>query len=297
MMQFNPLTPFFLAEIAAIDASDRLRVTDHNRVQALAASISEIDLQNPIVVRAGVNGENSLRLVSGMHRIEAVRLLGWTEIPARFAAMDDEQARLAEIDENLFRSELSMLERGVFWRERKTVYEALHPETANGKAPKPKKNNPLGKVANIATFQRYSKEAAAKAGVSERLVQLAVAMIDDLDPEALRLLHGTPIADNQAQLLKLAREPKEHQAVFARELAEGRAKTVQRARVTSGYHPEGGAVRPAERGLDQIERLLLGLKTEQLHVVRGMIDQIIKLAEEADTKVAQRKAAKKAARS
>ena len=293
-MQISPFAPFFVADIASIDVSDRLRPTDPSKVQALAASINEIDLQQPIVVRAGTDGQNSLRLVSGMHRIEAVQLLGWTEIPARYAVMDDEQARLAEIDENLFRSGLSQLERGIFWKERKSVYEALHPEAAHGKASKPKKNNELAKVANIATFQRYSKEAAAKAGVSERLVQLAVKMIDELDPEAVRLLHGTPIADNQAQLLKLAREPRDHQAAFARELAEGKARTVQRARVTSGYHPEGGAVRPAERGLEAFERICHSLPLEKLRVARGILEQIILLAEEADTKVSERKVAKKA---
>lgn len=42
------------------------------------------------------------------------------------------EALLAEIDENLIRSELSPAERALHTSRRKELYDAVHPETKNG---------------------------------------------------------------------------------------------------------------------------------------------------------------------
>ncbi len=98
------------ASPTAIDAFvhiDTIRVTDRHRkdlgdIDALAASIADVDLLNPVTLtRDG-------RLVAGERRLAACRRLGWTQIPARFIDSLDDAARLlrAERDENTERKDM-----------------------------------------------------------------------------------------------------------------------------------------------------------------------------------------------
>lgn len=94
----------------AIDAFvhiETVRVVGRHRyalgdVDALAKSIADVDLLNPITIT-----EDS-RLVAGQRRLEACRRLGWTEIPVRIVRTLDDAARLlrAERDENTCRKEM-----------------------------------------------------------------------------------------------------------------------------------------------------------------------------------------------
>jgi ParB-like chromosome segregation protein Spo0J len=107
-----------------------------DRVSDLAESIRTLGLLSPIGVRwveGGEEGSDSdepagfYRMVFGLHRLAAVRELGWKEIPCRvlFSSSaealgeshvpdmsdDDRHAWMVEIAENLHRAELTALER------------------------------------------------------------------------------------------------------------------------------------------------------------------------------------------
>ena len=92
-------------------------------VSELALSIQEIGLLQPIVVTT------DHRLVAGLHRLEACRSLGWTSIPASVVRLSQLKAELAELDENMERAELTVLERAEGLARRKRLYELLYPET------------------------------------------------------------------------------------------------------------------------------------------------------------------------
>jgi ParB family transcriptional regulator, chromosome partitioning protein len=92
----------------------------------LQRSIAAIGLLNPIVVTADKT------LVAGLHRLRACAALGWKEIPATVVPLSAIDAELAEIDENLCRTELTVLERGEHLARRKALYLARHPETKVG---------------------------------------------------------------------------------------------------------------------------------------------------------------------
>jgi ParB family transcriptional regulator, chromosome partitioning protein len=179
-------SPFQLIPIADIDASGRLRPVDAAWVEALAVSIEAGGL-------------------AGAHRLAAVTLLNEPEIPAVVIPLDPNQARLAEIDENLMRHELTQLDRAVFLAERKRVWEALYPLTAHGKAKKHKQNQDVGKVAKMATFPRFTKEAAERTGLSERTSRRSIALVADLGPDLIAGLRGTVHADD-ATALQLFRQ-------------------------------------------------------------------------------------------
>ena len=91
-------------------------------VQRLSASIAEVGMMNPITVDADHT------LVAGLHRLEAAKLLGWTEVECTVCELDGLHAELAEIDENVIRTGLSDLELSELLARRKKIYETLHPE-------------------------------------------------------------------------------------------------------------------------------------------------------------------------
>jgi ParB/RepB/Spo0J family partition protein len=111
-----------LVDINKIEVGDRLRALDLEKVDALAESMAHQGQLHPIVTRA-IDGGSEFTLVVGLHRLKAAMKLGWTQIHATaHAKMSDDAAVLAEIDENLCRSELSPAERADHIGRRKDSY-------------------------------------------------------------------------------------------------------------------------------------------------------------------------------
>ncbi|CAM5764603.1 ParB/RepB/Spo0J family partition protein [Bosea minatitlanensis] len=260
-------SPVFLAAVAAIDATGRLRPVDEAHAQLIATSMNESGLIQPVVVRIDASG-NGLKLVVGGHRLRGANILSWEEIPAILIECSDDEARQIEIDENLARKELTALERAEFLAERKRVYETLHPEAAHGKAKKPKTEK--GKVANLATFARFSKDAANSTGLSERTIRRACELAGRLSPDAIAAIRGTKVADNQAQLQALAELEPEQQKIVAGLIAAKAAGNVAKARIVAGFVPEGGAVREADRPLARIEPMLMRMSVADLTTLIAM---------------------------
>jgi len=84
------------------------RTLDEKKLVAVAASMSQIGLRMPITVRTR---KKHAILVTGLHRLEAARRLGWTKIPVFTIPGDEIEARPWELAENLYRAELTVLER------------------------------------------------------------------------------------------------------------------------------------------------------------------------------------------
>ncbi|WP_051340936.1 ParB/RepB/Spo0J family partition protein [Azospirillum halopraeferens] len=210
--------------ISAIDTGFRLRAVDEGYVALLAENIRDSGrLRQPVEVRVLKGG--AYRLIAGAHRLAACTKLGWEAIPAfAFEATEDE-ARLAEIDENLVRHELNPLDRATFLVERKAVYERLNPDTkagvAGGKARQ-------GSANEIVSFAR---DTAERVGLTDRTIQLAVKIATGLAPDVKAAVAGTPIAKVQAELLALAKlGPAEQRAVLGMLLGDApKATSVRQA--------------------------------------------------------------------
>ena len=83
--------------ITTITTTNRTR-KNLGDITALAANIKEIGLLSPIII----NEEN--KLLAGERRLEACKMLGWTEIPAIVkSTADAEHELLIEVSENEFR--------------------------------------------------------------------------------------------------------------------------------------------------------------------------------------------------
>ena len=177
-----------------IIVSERLRGVDEAWVEAIAASIEQKGQDTPIQVRR--NGGGKLHLVAGAHRLEACRWIG-IEVRAEIIECTELEARLTEVDENLFRHELGMLDRAVFLAERKAIYEEMHPEIKKGAKNQHTKNL-------LTDIMSFSKETALRIGLTDRTIRRAIHIAEKIPADLRKRLAGTKIAEKQADLLYLA---------------------------------------------------------------------------------------------
>jgi N6-adenosine-specific RNA methylase IME4 len=193
-------------------------------VKALAASIAEIGLVNPITVRrakAPRSGRpvDSFEVVAGWHRVKAFRRLGRETIPAFVVELDDMRAELALIDENLCRNDLTPAERAAATARRKVVYIWLHPETRHGA------NQHTRGVANLATpegaepVERFTAATAEATGNSERAVRRDAQRGEALGDDALRVARTS--LDKGEELDALAKMAPEARAALIERAAAG----------------------------------------------------------------------------
>lgn len=195
----------------------RLRALRHDVVADLAKSIAEVGLLNPISVTPG--GE----LVAGRHRLEACRSLGWADVPSTVVAVDDaNKLRLAEIDENLVRADLTELERGEHMAERKRVYEAMHPTAPRGRGGARRANDTVS----------FAADTAVRTGIDERTVQRDV-QVGSMPAEVRDAVRDTPVADRKRDLIELARMEPEQQATVAAVVADGAPTVAEAVEVVS----------------------------------------------------------------
>ena len=173
-------------------------------VRVLADSIEKIGLLNPITVRvvqvfaAGAEPTDGFCLVAGRNRMEAMKLLGHTKIPATVISLEDLEYRLVEFDENLIRSDIPIIDQGARLEEHKQIYESLYPETGWGKS---LVNNTEPKDRKLRSF---AVDAAAKIGLSKATIERLIK-VGKLPDGIKDLVRNTPLADNQHELLKLSR--------------------------------------------------------------------------------------------
>lgn len=185
------------------------RPINPDAVGTLASSIAAIGLQTPITVRIveefvdsdGVVVGGQPVLVTGAHRLAAVKSLGWEKVDAY--VMDDDaseiDAEMWEISENLHRAELSTLERS----EQVARWVKLAEERALQ----------LAQVAPIETkradgrghrLQSGVRAASRDLGLDRDAVRRAVK-ISSISEQAKQAAIEAGIADNQSALLAVAR--------------------------------------------------------------------------------------------
>jgi ParB family transcriptional regulator, chromosome partitioning protein len=191
-------------DVGLIYPSNISRPIDAKKVADLAASIKDVGLINPISVRAGVHHRgttpfDAFDIIAGHHRYRAVCTLKWATVPCIVLDLDDLHAELAEIDENLMRSELTATqEAGAIWR-RKRIYEQLHPETkagvAGGTARQGAANDKLS----------FADATADATGKDKRTIERAAARGKALGDD-LRAVEGTSL-DKGVELNALAKMP------------------------------------------------------------------------------------------
>ena len=201
--------------IFQINVNAGRREADPEAVQKLADSISKVGLLNPITV------DQEYTLIAGLHRLEAAKRLGWTEIKCTVSNLEGLQAELAEIDENFVRKDLSNDEFRELLLRRKEIYEALHPETKHGM-----RNGQTSKNRNLRSLEAkpFAVDTAEKIGVSRATVERQIQTAKNLTPEAKEIIRGSKVSKTDA--LKLSRLAPDQQKKAAAKLVAGEIYSV-----------------------------------------------------------------------
>ena len=165
------------------------------KVAELMESIKNNGLLNAIVL------DQELKLVAGLHRLTACKLLGFKEIECNIIPYKNvEQARLAEIDENLIRSELDILERSELWLERDELLQNLGLRAKAGENQYTRKGRET-----ISPPLKTTLDLAKESGYTQRSFQLGKQIAKSIVPEVKEVIRGTAIAKSSTALLKVAR--------------------------------------------------------------------------------------------
>lgn len=174
----------------------------------MMASIERAGLQSPPAVRIldkmVIDGEEEGSvpvLVYGHHRLEAAKRLGWRWIICLVLDVDDVDAELAEISENLHRAELTALERDeqlARWIELTTVKS----EIPDGDAKPVQVAHVSGGRGNKGGISAASRELGIERTDAVRAVKVA-----SLSPEAKAAAKEAGLDDNRSALLEAANRP------------------------------------------------------------------------------------------
>lgn len=198
-----PATPtnITMVRVGDIKVGYRFREANSDKVEHLARNLKIGVLLNPIIVTSGN------KLVSGLHRLEAYKLLKIKEIPCRVMDIDETQAKLLEIDENLIRNELSELELGEALIEKQSILEELHMRGKPGYEQDIKDRAKFARLPGGIT-----KEISQNIGLSPRSVQLKTQITRNLNKKVRNYIRDNyEIANNQSVLLELSQVKDENE--------------------------------------------------------------------------------------
>lgn len=206
--------------LKSIHVGDRTRPVDEDHALAIAASMAERGLINPITVRStpnAKNGETPYTLVAGGHRLRGAELNQWPEIDAIVVQADATEAQLIELSENIFRNELSKLDRPLFVMKFREIVEEKHGKITRGGDQRAKGNDyPL----QLTPGKELSKLVQERLGFGAETYKLVTRIGQNLRPELRAMLRGTEAENDQSMLLKLAKMSKDEQVKIAAALKE-----------------------------------------------------------------------------
>ena len=227
-------------------------VFEDQALDDLAASIREVGLLQPIVVRT--TPEGTLELVAGERRLRASLRAGRSTIPALVQEADDERSLLAAFIENVQRVDLNPLEEAAGYRTLIDDLGVTHEEVARrvGKS-RATVTNALRLLTLAPEVQRRVSEGALSAAHARTIAALA-------DHDTQRSLAQRVVAEG---LSVRATEQ------LVKELSERRPLTEHAVR-TRAAHAARAAERPA--GVLEAERVIadaLATKVRIQHPARG----------------------------
>ena len=207
---------------------DGRRGLNEKTVTALVQSMTEIGLKTPITVRLvdmivdGHDTHNAPVLVTGRHRLEAARRLGWHKIDSWIVPDEDEiDAEIWEIDENLIRSELSPAEQAQHLARRREL-RAKCLETGGSSGATCLTD---GRASGPQHQKGFAQETADKTGMSKAAINKAIARGNKV--VVLDEVKGTSL-DKAGELDALAKLSEEEQRELAEKARAGEQVTARK---------------------------------------------------------------------
>jgi ParB family transcriptional regulator, chromosome partitioning protein len=207
------MTQFEIIAIKDIFIPERLRAVEEEHALVIAQSIVEHGLINPISVRrTPAQKGGKFTLIAGAHRLRAFEINDESEIEALIFEADQSEGQLIEITENLFRNELSVIDRAVFVQSYREIWEAKYGKIEAGR---PGNRVNITQLIGEEAAEGFGKHVANRMGISTEALKLLNRIAQNITPDLRAALRGTNVSDNQAALLKLAKLQPSKQREFA----------------------------------------------------------------------------------
>ena len=247
--------------LASIEVgNDRARELDPFWAEGLAAIIAAQGLMTPILLRPIEGGR--YRLVAGLHRLEAFRLMDRPAIPAHLSeAGTDDEARLQEVMENLGRAELIALDRCHHLYELKQVWERMYPQAVHGGDRKSDaiKSQSLALDPNAPEAFGFAKATAEKIGLGISSIKAAVKIWKGLAPQTRARLPGTELARKQTELKALSEIPTPAKQTKVLDLILGDMHPIENVAQALAFLENGVAPNAHERAFVKVSASLAAL--------------------------------------
>lgn len=192
--------------IGDVIVADRLREPSSEAIERIASSMKEVGQIAPIEVMRGE--DNRFHLVSGAHRIEALKSIGKKTVRAIVYVGDQIDMKLREIDENLHRAELSPYDEATFLAARFNIWKALRDAPLRGGDRRSIRWRDqvcqVAKVEKNELNQEFFAETSAAIGVSSSTIYRAIKRRNNLATHWDQI-KATEAFDNGSLLDKLAK--------------------------------------------------------------------------------------------
>ena len=174
------------------------KVEDNEEMEALAESIREYGILNPLLVRRMEGSETDYELISGHRRAYAAAKAGLDTVPAFVVSLDRNEAAIALVDSNLHRERLLPSEKAFAYKLKAEAlaHQGKHLDLTSGQlVPKSDQNRTTAQIGepsgeSYKTVQRYI-----------RLTNLISALLDRMDEGKIAFSVGVELSylDEQTQ--------------------------------------------------------------------------------------------------
>ncbi len=233
---------------------------DEAELEALAQSVREKGVLQPLLVRPVEEEDAAFELIAGERRWRAAQRAGLHRVPVLVRSFGDAEAMEIALIENLQREDLSALEEAEAYRRLMQEFDRTQASLADavGKS-RSHVANTLRLLGLPETVRRRLEEGALSAGHARAL--LAAADPAALAAEIIRRGLNVRMTERLVQRRTDRRPPSARQVRDADTAAlERDLSSVVGLRVTIAAKPRGGALTLHYRDLDQLDRLLALLR-------------------------------------
>ena len=236
-MNIGPIEQLRVAGIAVAAGREEPSPSD---IESMAKNLIEVGQLHPIGV------DMDYQLIWGLRRLRATEQNGCEEIEGRRCQCSQDETALAELSENLMRRDYSALDRAKL--------AARYAELCDSNPGRPKNAEKTGSktTANLAVGSKAA-QVAEKTGTSKRTAERDIAIGEAIPDDVAKTLKGTPTADNQAELARLAKLTATQQRKAAERIKSGKAKTVTEA---ADVQPKSGKQKSDPRAFSRLETQL-----------------------------------------
>jgi len=182
-----------------------LQEINDEKVREIAESIKQIGLLHPVII------DQDNHLISGLHRIEASKLLGKTEIIYRRTNYSTLKNKLIEIQENIARNQYSILIIGELLQKEKEILDHISKEKQNNKS-----INSIEKKNDL----DFAQCAQNQTGLAKRTIYENMHLSQKIIPAIKEEIKNSDLKNSRTTLRKIAKMPQIEQEKFVKAIKE-----------------------------------------------------------------------------